>query len=720
MKLKQKEITLTGPTGTVTIKRNSHGIPEISGSTFADLAYGTGWVHANDRQLQVLLTRILVQGRAAELLAGEEELIQIDTYMRRMNFLPDPEKVAAKLKPNVREQLHSYAEGFNKYLSENKPIPEFRLLGYHPEPLALKDVLVIAKIMCLIGLADAQGNMEKLLVQMIQNDVDEKRLRELFPYLKEKIDRDLIKKVILEPPLVPGVQWLSRVPYMIASNNWVISGKRSKSGKPMLCNDPHLEVNRIPSIWQEIVLRLPDDDILGVSLPGVPGVIIGRSRNLAWGVTFAFMDMIDYRIEQCQGGKYRRGNSWKPFTTREEKILVKKGKPITVTVYENEHGILEGDPNNEGYYLAMSWSAAGDCGTGDFNGLLQLPTAKTVKEAMVFLKMVDAGAWNFVVADSGGNIGYQMTGRLFNRPKGVSGLIPLPGWESRYNNRGFVRKDLLPSLYNPKEGFIATSNQDLNRLGKANPINLPMAPYRSDRIAQLLKQKKKCDVEDMKGIQGDLYSLQAEKLMKVITPLLPDSKNGNILKAWDCQYKPDSRGATLFEAVYHSLLKVVFGDNGLGRSVISYLLEETGIFNDYYGNFDTILLKSKSAWFNGKKEVLFKRAIEEGLRCKAKPYGKTRKVMISHLLFGGKLPRFLGFDYGPISLPGSRATIPQGQIFKSAGRTTTFSPGYRIITDMESNEIHTNIAGGPSDRRFSKWYLSDIKNWLSGSYKILK
>jgi len=150
-------------------------------------------------------------------------------------------------------------------------------------------------------------------------------------------------------------------------------------------------------------------------------------------------------------------------------------------------------------------------------------------------------------------------------------------------------------------------------------------------------------------------------------------------------------------------------------------MTETGLFNDYYANFDAILLKKKSSWFSGRdRDDLFRLALEEGLAVRAVPYGKTRKVMLSNLLFGGKLPRFVGFDYGPVELPGNRATIPQGQIFRSAGRMTTFSPSYRMIADMSVSELHTTLAGGPSDRRFSKWYVTDVKNWLAGIYKVLK
>jgi penicillin amidase len=283
-----------------------------------------------------------------------------------------------------------------------------------------------------------------------------------------------------------------------------------------------------------------------------------------------------------------------------------------------------------------------------------------------------------------------------------------------------VSPDKLPSVYNPPDGIVVTANEDLNHLGQAAVINLPMGTYRSDRIKQLLKQGRALDVAYMQQMHYDLYSLQAERLMAIIGPLLPDTPNGKLLKAWDLRYEADSKGAMLFESVYRALVYTVFGDNALGPDIIDYVFKETGLFNDYYANLDNIVFKESSAWFGeSSREALFATAVAEGLNVEARPYGATRQVVMAHLLFGGQLPRWAGFDHGPIPLPGSRATIPQGQIFKSAGRVTTFCPSYRLIADMATLELHTNLAGGPSDRRFSRWYKTDIENWLTGTYKVL-
>lgn len=720
MRFKKNEMSLKGPGGEVRLKRNSRGVPCITAGSYQDLAFGHGFVHANDRQLQVLLTRLVFQGRVSECLLAHPELISMDKMARRVNFLPDPEQEIEKLDPEVKKQLSAYVDGFNHYLSTNRPVFEFRLLGYRPEPLEIKDVMALTKVMGFVGLAETQGNMEKLILQMVQNNVDEKRIRELFPYLTDEIDCDLLKHVSLSEPVVPtSLTWLGRLPRLVASNSWAISKELSALKTPLLCSDPHLEVNRLPSIWQEAILQLPGKTIKGAAFPGAPGVVIGRTDALAFGTTYAFMDMVDFKIEHCRNGCYRRGDDWIPFSRRVETFKIKKGNPEEAVFYENDLGVLEGDPYEPGYYLLMSWAAARGCGASDFPHLL-IPEVKEVQEAMALYRQMQSGAWCFVLADTRGNIGLQMTGRLFKRPRGVSGLLARPAWEEGAGTLSFVDQQELPAVLNPEAGFIVSANQDLNHLSRQTPINLSMASYRAERITWMLKQGQPLDLEYMQSMQNDLYSLQAERLMPIIVPLLPDTDNALLLKEWDCCYDPESREATLFERVYLEILRTVFGDNGLGREVIDHLLSETAVFSDYYGNFDCIISNPDSCWFQGRgREQLLREAIERGLVQDAPAYKKTREVVFKHLLFGQKLPKWLGFDRGPLELPGSRATILQGQIFQVTNRTTTFSPSYRMITDLGSETLLSNIPGGVSDRRFSRFYCNNTQDWLQGKYRKL-
>jgi penicillin amidase len=245
-----------------------------------------------------------------------------------------------------------------------------------------------------------------------------------------------------------------------------------------------------------------------------------------------------------------------------------------------------------------------------------------------------------------------------------------------------------------------------------------MNNHRADRIAELLSKKDNFTVEDMKAMHYDLYSKQAEQFMPIIRPLLPDSPNGRILRDWDLCYDSESLGATLFERVYFELVKYVFGDLGIGREVMEHLIDETILFHDFYEHFDRVLLKKESLWFEGQyRSDVYRTAIERGLDAEPVPYGRTRPVLMKNLVYGDIQPEF---NYGPIELPGCRATIPQGQIFKTTGgRVATFSPTYRFITEMHVGKLHSNHAGGPSEKPDSKWYSSGIEDWLKGVYSEL-
>jgi penicillin amidase len=304
------------------------------------------------------------------------------------------------------------------------------------------------------------------------------------------------------------------------------------------------------------------------------------------------------------------------------------------------------------------------------------------------------------------------------RRPGVSGFVPLPGWNPENDWQGFEDPADLPASFNPDCGYLVTCNQNLNHLGRAKPINVGMGPYRSDRIGRLLSEDNKITCETMFKLHFDIYSTQAAAFMEILGPLLPDTEQGRMLRNWDFKYSADSEAAYLFDRFYKQLYQDVFGDHGFGVGAADHVETHTGLFNDFYINFDRILLSENSLWFGGNtREALFRQAAEKALQAVPQKWGDTRQVMMKNILFDGKLPKFFGFDRGPITIIGSLATPHQGQIFESAGRLTTFAPSFRLVSDMVTDEIYTNMAGGPSDRRFSKWYVSDLENWKTGKYK---
>ena len=724
MKIKDQEVVLKGTAGNVKIQRMPDGFPRIESDEQIDLHYGLGYIHGHDRQMHMWLLKIIGRGEASELLKADEELIKLDKFMCWIDLGGEAADEVQRLSEETDEIFRAYCRGVNDAIADSKTPFEFRLSGYKPDSWTHEDILLVTKMIGFVGLTQSQGDMEKFILQIIRNDVEPRKVKELFPYITEEISEDLIniiKQIKLTGPIIPEpIKWLGRLAGFSASNNWAISPEKTASGKSLLCGDPHLAL-QLPSIWYPALMTSQDHYVMGASLPGTPSFALGRSPNLAWAVTYGPMDMIDYFIEEVKDKKYRRGDKWLPFTVREEIIKPKKKDPILIKVYENDHGILEGEPDEDGFYLNFAWSARKGTLAPTADNLLKVPQAKTAAEAMTYFAATAFAPFNWVLADIEGNIGYQLGGLYPQKAENTSGLLPYLGWDESQDWQGMISPDKYPRSLNPEQGFIVTANQDLNHLGEVAPMTLPMSSYRADRIQELLEKGESLTTEDMQKMHYDLYSKQAEAFMEILKPLLPATENGNILKNWDRRYDTASLGATLFERIYRELLKLVFGENGMGVNVVEYMIAESAMFAMLHGNFDQVLLKETSAWFADQpREQIYRKAIDHGLSKPAIPYGQTRKIYIQNFFWGGKLPKIFGFDYGPYEHCGSRATIPQSQIFKAMGQSATFAATYRMIADLDNDELLNNIPGGPSDRRFSKYYTMGISDWINARYNIYK
>ena len=713
----------------IALARNPEGVASIWADDDPGLARGLGLVHARDRLVQMMLVRLIGRGRLSECLKNSKETVAIDVFMREMGFGRTADQEVGDLSAEAHEVATAYAEGVNHVIDCHRRPLELMLVGYRPEPWTVADTVITIKLMSYVGLAQSQQDMEHLLAQAIGSGASLEKLKALCsPHLDGLDDAtvELIGKLrFIRPPVADSIGFLAAVPTLMASNNWAVSGTRTASGAPLQCNDPHLEVNRLPAIWYEAIMHTADDYRIGATMPGVPGLVMGRTRNLSFGFTYGFMDMVDFFIEECRDGACRRENGFRPLDIRTETILRKNAEALVITVRENELGVLEA-PSDEpeladGLYLTRAWSAQRTGAAASLDALARLGHARTVAEAQQVVREV-AISCNWLLADRDGHIGYQQSGLLPNRRH--SGLHPVAAWEEKWHWRGSVPADRLHSIVDPPEGFLATANNDLNPPGGPLVINLPMGAYRVDRIRGLLSECRNCTLEDMARIQNDLYSLQAERYMEIFRPLLPDTFAGRLLGGWDCRYDTASRGATLFETVYHALLKDVFGGGLFGEAVWEHLAGETAIVADYYHLFDDAIFGGDRIWFGEEgREAVVRRVLTEDLTevdlFAITPWGQRQRIIMRNIFFDGSLPLFLGFDYGPVELPGNRATVVQGGIFISHDRQTTFTPSWRFLTDLGRDEALTALAGGPSGRRFSRWYTTDVQRWLAGKYKSL-
>lgn len=721
MELLSKARTIHIADSTLELARNQHGIVEIRGEDPFALQRGIGFAHAHDRMMQLFITRILAQGRVCEFLFDTVESFALDVLIRKLGFYQDIQEDRTNLAPETLRWIEAYCEGINAYLEHYGTPLICKLLKIKSHHWTVLDVMAVTKFHLYFGLTQIQERVERFIIQAIHDDVSVEKLKQIFTPHLDTLDSKLIstiKKAHLERPYLD--EQMEFMPGM--SNNWAIAASKSASGSALLCNDPHLQINRLPPLWYEIVGHIGEEKRFGVTSPGFPGIIIGRSTHLSVGVTYGMMDMIDFFIEEVSDEQCRREEGTDHVTIREEVIQRKKDGEARLYFFESHAGVIERQQMHhqrleEGLYFALNWSAKKNGVSPTLNAVAQLWTCQTVKEAQKVVAEMTF-SFNWVLADSGGNIGYQQSGRLPVRK--YSGLYPLPAYEKEALWNGFVPAQELVSEYNPERGFVASANDDKNQPGKPLSISVPYASYRFDRIDSVLSEKRKFTVADMKALQTDLYSQQAALFMEQIKHLIPDTPEGKILKAWDLRYEVSSKGATLFEAFYQDLLLDVFGKI-FGRAVWESIVKCHSLLVFTHGHFDRILLTGDESWFGEKgKEARLASVLEKSLSKfsqKVPTWGEWNQFYMDHMLFEGKLPK--SFGKGPYSVPGGRATIPALILFQEHERKIAAGASYRFITDMGKCEADTALCGGVTEGRFSKYYGSDLDLWLNFTYKTV-
>jgi len=696
------------------------------------LAAAWGFAHAHDRALQLLVTRIIGQGRLCELLDDSPAALEIDLFMRRNLFAAASGEEAESLSGRAMSLAEAYAAGVNERLTRGRPW-ELRLLRVPPEPWAPSDTLLTLRLMTFVGLAQAQGDAEVAILQALRAGVDRGKLARLFrPHLDGLDDMllEAIRSLRHVPALVPG---LPPLPVPRASNNVAVAGRRSASGAALYASDPHLEVNRLPAIWYEVVGTLPGGDFrAGVTVPGVPGLVMGRTRAIAAGFTYGFADTIDLVLEEVRDGHFRRGEEWLPLRERRETLRRRKGPPCEVVVFETDAGVLETPEEasrvDDGLWIARAWTGRRAGGAASLEAILDLWAAPDVdRGAEAAARVALSASW--LLAGRDGRIAAQQSG-LLPRRRRDPGLLPLRGWEPGDRWDGTLPPSALARVAGDADGVLVTANDGGHGAWKPVGITLCMGSDRADRLRELADAKGaaggRLTAADLGAMQADLVSGQARRLLSALEPYLPDLPAVRELRAWDRRYDAGSKGAVLFEGLYAALCEELFGAGLLGRDAWRALRDTTLVHAFFFRLFDDLLAREEAEeWFGAEGKAAFvarvaRRALEGVDPSALGPWGASRRVFLRHLLFGGKLPPALGFDRGPFEVVGGRATVVQGQLLSLAGRESAFCPSWRFVTDLATDVSETALAGGPSDRRFSRWYATDLARWLAFERKTLE
>lgn len=712
-----------------TVTRDGAGVPHVNAGSWLDAVYALGYVHATDRGTQLLFSRAVASGRAAELISDRRDLRETDRFFRRIGLHQNLDAEVARLEHSIQEQLHIYCDGINDGVAAGGRSLPMWATGFRPEPWDPEAVLLVGQLLSFGGLAIGQMQSERLLVELIHAGVDDAGLRELFAPRLDHADFDMLRRVHMSNQLSnEALEMITDLPRLAGSNAWAVRGQRTQSGAAMLCSDPHLEVNRLPGIWYEAVLNWGSEFVMGATLPGCPLFAVARTSKLAWGVTYMKGDTIDFFVEDCRSGgktswQYRRGDQWFDFDAREEVIAPQSKKAESVTVYENEQGVLESDPTEDGLYLSIAWTGSYP-GSGKAIGTwLDVVASENTQQAMDVVQQCPQPTLCFVFADSENHVGLQGTGRFPKRPNPDAGLAPLPAWDASNHWDGFLTSSLLPRFYDPDDGYVATANEGWNPPDGPLLVTQLLPDHRKRRIDERLAEIPEATVKNMQQLQYDVINLHARKLLPTMLPHLPDCEIKTRLTEWDYSFDVDSQEAVWFQRLYINLIIEIFGhEKVIGWRRIIYLCTRGGYSNMITTLADRVILNEDSIWWHGREKAeLVRTAFQQVIDSPPLTWGEFNYFHFTDRFFGRRrVGRLLGFDSPRQPMPGCAATPFQGHVFQTAKSEQTFAPSYHFVTEMSTREAWTNLPGGPSESRFSRYYKADVDRWKNGEYKRLQ
>jgi penicillin G amidase len=714
------------------VARDDSGVPHISAGSWLEALYGLGYMHAFDRPTQMLFARTVASGRSAEMIADDSNLLEADRFFRRVGLYLNLDEEVRGLDDHTFSQVTAYCEGVNDGMKQaGRSLPMWAT-GYQPQAWNQESVLLVGNWLNYGGLVVSQQQNERLIIELIQTGVRPELLRELFEPLLDDADFDLISHIRIASRLSDeALELITDLPRLAGSNAWAVAPKRSATGSALLASDPHLEVNRLPAIWYEVALSWNDNYVMGASLPGCPLFAVARTPRLAWGVTYLKADTSDNFIEDCRPGdngwQYRRGQQWHNFDVRRETILRKSGPSETLDVYHNALGTLDAHPIDEGpgLYLLSAWTGSREGVGRSIATWLRMIDCGSTSEAMEVARGCPQPTLCWVFADAEGHIGRQANGWLPERGGGYSGLLPIPAWDPANHWKGWLPPSALPSVYDPPQGYVSSANESLDPPGKPRLCTQPLSEYRKRRIEERLAQLPEATLDDMKGLQYDVISLQARDLLEVFLPCLAEGEVKTRMAAWTCSYDPTSLDATLFSRLYRSVLLEIFGQDrqrgGLGWRRMLYLSTRAGFSMMVVTAVDRLLKKKDSLWWEGRDKVaLIRRAGESVEGAPDQAWAVTNAFRFTNRFIESQfVGRALGFHTSELPMRGCHATPFQGHLLRAAKRETTFAPSYHFVTDLGSQEAWTNLPGGPSESWLSRWYKVDIPHWLDGTYKRL-
>lgn len=735
-------MSLPGLIDSVSIHRDDFGTPYIVASNEHDLLYAHGYIQASDRLFQLDGIRRIPQGRTAELIGRDQ--LGMDMWFKKIGLDRTVRESLEILNPESKKMLETFADGVNAYIENNQnSLPlEFMLLGYTPEPWTSYDSLCV---MYLVSWWLSVGLHQEMFYDDIVDVFGKEIADGIYPSIptREDVDSWVDEKKISEKELsekpkfekskskVITNKWGMHQPTPPRGTNcWVLSGSKTKSGRPILANDPHLELFS-PSIWYEIGLSCPEWNVTGVVFPGLPIPQIGTNGKIAWGAASFPSDVQDLYLEEINPdnkNQYKFNGEWRDYEITKSSVKLKEGKEIKFDILHSVNGpVVQGSSK---YNLSLAWT--GYEPADDIYAFYKAAKSENVDQFREAFRSFRAIPQHFFAFDIDDNVIHIQPGRQPIRD-GFNGDLPQDGGSSDFKWSGFISYDDMPYEKNPSCGFMNNSN-NFPPIDKGIDLGttFPM-PMRFERVRELLELRNDFTLDDMMKMQIDTVNPMARRILPLMLSQLDGvdlgdfESDANMLREWDYDESSESIAATIYNQWWTELPNHVFNDK-IGLYALSY--------RDYMNQFSLALI---DIFENGESSVLWdwleikneehikslcKLSFEKAIKQLVKNYEADRnnwrwgKVHKTHFAHPSKV-KFL-VDGGSYGVGGSHYTINVTHYFPSNGYGATFGASYRFVATIdENNRIVAKSVLPPGNwaAPLSPHFKDQIQMWVDGEMK---
>jgi penicillin amidase len=754
----------TGLKEKVEIYRDSLAVPYIFASNDEDAAFALGYLHAQERMFIMDVIRRAGAGRLSEIFG--EETIPFDKMFRTIGLNRTVLRIKRKMNPVALKILEAYSKGVNLYIEQakNKYTFEFDILGYQPEEWKPEHSLLVIRMMA--WELNLSWWTDISFTELVQK-LGEKRVEDILPEYPQNaptIIPDHLKKIaMINRSLIETDKAFRKFVGMhgthIGSNNWIVNSTMSLSGKPIIANDPHLAFSA-PGKWYAAVIKSPEWNAAGVTLPGVPGIVIGKNENISWVLTNIMNDDADFYFEQFDstGTKYLLDGKWEDLVIREDTLLVNGSRPVPIIIKESHRGPVISDihPYNIIYndeqrnYPPISIRWLGNEFSDESAAFFEINKAKNWDEFKSGVQKFNVPGQNFVYGDKKGNIGYVFGGALplRNGRTQHSTTFVFDGTNSESDWDGLLERDKLPSLFNPEQNYIASANNKTVKDFKYHISNLWEPPSRIDRIIELISSKEKHSVNDFMDYQMDIVSPYAREIIPYLTDAFSKIEitddnlklSLELLKEWDFKLDKFSQAPSIYLVAFKYLLENTFKDE-MGNDLFN---QYVFLANIPYRVILQLLSNPYSAWWNNintkeneSRDEIIRKSVSQaltyleknvGIEVKDWQWGKIHQVTFKHPFSGNFSLMDKIIDIGPYEVGGDGTTIFNTEysfsesiekypVFRHDLFENDLGPSMRYIYDFSKpDELYLVLTTGQSGNVMSDHYSDMSLMWLTGKY----